>query len=133
MVQAIEFPDLELMLTGHLRPRLEAWSARVDRRFPPANWTAGYAVVVRDDSGPDRSMITADRRVGFTCIGPEGSEHLVKQFAERVAAIVRAIPDVQTLPIATASVRGPYSLEANRRVEFYLTAELVVVGHSVTL
>ena len=129
MSVGVEFPDLELILGPYLREHLASWSPLVDRRFPAPGWTPGYAVVIRDDSGPS-AMVTATRSVGLTVIGSDYSQ--TRQLAERLAALIRALPDALALPIAAASVRGPYSLDAASRVEFYLTAELVVVGHSVT-
>jgi hypothetical protein len=130
-VPAVEFDDLELMLCGWLRPRLAQWSPLIDRLFPAPGWVPGFAVVVRDDSGIDRSLITASRSIGLTCIGAEHSQ--TRQLAERVATIMRALPDTLMLPIADAAVRGPYSLDATGRAEFYLTADLVAVGHTVTI
>lgn len=126
----IEFPDIELILGPYLRGALAAWSPLVDRRFPGTGWTPGFAVVIRDDSGRDQSLITASRAVGFTVIGAD--YRTTRQLAERLAAVIREIPDALQLPIATATVRGPYSLDATNRAEFYLTADLVVVGHTVT-
>ena len=133
MSTAVEYPDLEMILGPYLRSGLAAWSPRVDRRFPAPGWTPGFAVVIRDDSGRDQSIVTASRSVGLTVIGPEGQYQQVRQLAERVATLLRVLPDELLLPIADATVRGPYSLDATGRAEFYLTAELVVVGHSVTL
>ena len=132
MTTGIEFPDLEHELAAYLRPLLSAWSAVVDRRFPDKTWTPGYAVVLRDDSGRGLSPVTSTRNVGATVIGPQTKYQQTRQLAERVATIFRLIPDELSLPIADATVRGPYSLDATGRTEFYLTAELVTVGHTVT-
>ena len=130
-MQTVEFPDLEVALLAPVKAALAEWSPIVGKNFPAPEWTPGMAVVVRDDSGPTTSPVTAARRVGFTVIGALYRE--TRAAAERLAAWLRAVPDMQALPIADATVRGPYSLDATGRVEFYLTAELVVVGHSVTL
>lgn len=133
MTTGVEFPDLEQQLAAHLRALLTAWSATVDRRHPAVGWTPGYAVVVRDDSGRDSSPVTATRNVGLTIIGPQTKYQQTRQLAERVATLLRLAPDGLSLPIADATVRGPYSLDATGRTEFYLTAELVTVGTTVTL
>ena len=130
-MQALEYDDLELWLTGWLRPQLTAWSPWVDRKFPGTDWTPGYAVVVRDDSGPDLSIVTAQRVAGVTVVGPEVSYQQTAQLAQRVSTLLRS---VASSPVAACvAVRGPYSQPAVGRVEFYLTADLIVVGHSVTL
>jgi hypothetical protein len=128
----VEYDDLELILGPYLRAGLTSWtSVMVDRRYPATTWTPGFAVVIRDDGGVDQTLITGSRSVGFTVIGPGYQQ--TKQLAERVATLMRALPDASTLPVADAPVRGPYSLDATNRAEFYLTADLIVVGHSVAL
>ena len=146
MAVGIEFPDIELLLKPYLASGLAAWAPLVDRRFPPPAWIPGspidpslatvkpnYALVIRDDSGSDRELVSANRVVGLTGIGKDYK--LTRQMIERAATLLRAAPEAETLPIAAClGVRGPYSLDApTGRVEFYLTAELVVVGHPVTL
>ncbi len=131
--ETVEHVDLELWLCGRLRPALTTWAPLVDRRFPAPSWVPGFAVVVRDDSGPDQSMVTAARSVGVTVIGPDGTHQQTAQLAQRVAALLRLSYEPPS-PVATCErVRGPYSLAAVGRVEFYLSADLVVVGQSVTL
>ena len=135
MTTIVEHADLELALCSYLRPKLQAtWSAKVDRAFPATTWVPGFAVVVRDDSGPDLSLVTAQRNVGITIIGPQGSYQQTGQLAQRVAALLRVAADDPATPVAACvAVRGPYSLGATGRTEFYLTGDLVVVGHPVTI
>ena len=127
----VEYDDLELLLGPYLRANLATWAPLVDRRFPAKDWAPGFAVVIRDDGGQDQTLITGSRSVGLTVIGAGNQQ--TKQLAERVATLMRALPDASLLPVADATVRGPYSLEHPTRAEFYLTADLIVVGHSVTL
>jgi len=131
LARVVEYDDLELLLGPYLRANLTTWAPLVDRKFPATTWTPGYAVVVRDDGGPDQTLITGSRSIGLTVIGAANQQ--TKQLAERVATLMRALPDSSNLPVADATVRGPYSLNAPTRAEFYLTADLIVVGHSVTL
>jgi hypothetical protein len=131
MSQQVEFPDIELALKPYLRDGLAEWAADISQKFPATNWTPGHWVVVRDDGGPTVSLVTQRRRVGFTCIGADYKT--TRRMADRVAALLHAAPEASTLPIADALVRSPYSLDATKRVEFYLSADLVVVGHTVTL
>lgn len=131
MTQTVEFPDLEMLLKGYLTANLTDWKPLVDRRFPPTDWQPGYAVVVRDDSGSDAGLTLANRNIGLTVIGSDYGE--TRRLAERVACLMRPDLVCLALPVADSTVRGPYSLEAIGRSEFYLTAALVVVGHPVTL
>lgn len=131
-VTAVEFDDLELWVCGYLRPLLAAWSAVVDRRFPAAGWAPGFAVVVRDDSGPDLALVTARRSLGVTVIGPETRYADTSRLAQRIAYLLRTslIPGPSS-PVAACAVRGPYSLDATGRAEFYLSADLTVVGRPI--
>lgn len=134
MSPAIEFPDLELWLADYFRAGIPGCTA--GRRFPdPKATLSGYWLVVRDDSGPDLSIVTAARRVAVTVIGPESAGHAAtRAVAERAASLLRTSPapgDVS--PVAACeAVRGPYSLDATGRIEYYLTADLVVVGKPIT-
>lgn len=130
-VTVVEYDDLEAWACGYLRPLLNEWAATVDRRFPAKTWTPGFHVVVRDDSGSDLSVVTARRSLGLTVIGPETRYADTSRLARRVATLCRAslIPGPSS-PVAAASVRGPYSLDAAGRSEFYLSADLTVVGHT---
>lgn len=128
----VEYDDLELWTQAYLRPRLGEWAPFVDRRFPARSWVPGFAVVVRDDSGRDLSVVTASRSMGFTVIGPEGDYSRTERLAQRVATLLRQSPSPgPDSPVADCHVRGPYSLDATGRVEFYLAADLIVVGHPI--
>lgn len=131
-VTAVEYDDLEIWVCNYLRLGLAAWSPLADRRFPAKEWVPGFAVVVRDDSGPDLSAVTAQRRLGLTFIGANYAA--TAQFAQRGAYLMRTSPiPGPTSPVAACTVRGPYSLDATGRTEFYLSAELIVVGRPATI
>lgn len=134
MTTVIEYGDLELWAAGYLRAGLAAWSAKVGREFPAPGATFTYAAVVRDDSGPDRQF-TASRLLAVTIIGPAGAYQATKAVAERAAALLRASagPGTSTPVAACLTVRGPYSVPDTGRPEFYLTADLITVGTSITL
>lgn len=132
MIAAVEYDDMEMWAQAYLRPQLSAWAPFVDRRFPDRTWTPGYAVVVRDDSGRDQSVVTASRSMGFTVIGPEGQYSDTERLAQRVATLLRYSPSPgPDSPVADCRVRGPYSLDATGRTEFYLAADLVIVGRPI--
>ncbi|PFG16277.1 hypothetical protein ATK74_0811 [Propionicimonas paludicola] len=140
----IQFPDLELQLGPVLRARLASFEPLVvSREFPAPGWAPGqpvegadssfrprFWIVIRDDGGPEL-MVTAQPRLGFNVIGAAYDE--TGDLARRLAALLQALPELCLLPIADATVRSPYSLGATDRAEFYLTAELVVVGRPVNL
>lgn len=135
MTTAIEYPDLELWAAGYLRTGLAAWSAKVGREFPAPDASFTYAAVVRDDSGPD-AQFTASRLLAVTVIGPAGAYQATRAVAERAAALLRvsASPGASTPVARCVTVRGPYSVASGTgRPEFYLTADLIVVGSPITL
>lgn len=134
MTTAIEYPDLELWAAGYLRARLAAWSVSVDRRFPAPGVSFTYAAVVRDDGGPDQQF-TATRSLAVTVIGPEGEHYQTGRCAERAAALLRVSHTDTTGPVARCvTVRGPYAVPSDTgRPEFYLTADLILVGSPVTI
>lgn len=131
MIPAVAYDDLELWTSSYLRTRPSPPATfTVDRRFPPKEWTPGYWVVVRDDSGADLSIVTASRRMGFTVIGPEGRYADTSALAQWVAYQLRLSPQPGPgSPVVDCRIRGPYSLAASGRAEFYLAAELTVAGH----
>lgn len=133
-ISVLEYPDIELWLSGWLRDHLADWSPRVDRRFPRSDETVNWWVVVRDDSGPD-AQFSATRTVAVTCIGPEGEHAATQAFAQRVAALIRAaaIPGASTPVAFVQSVRGPYAVDGDPLPHFYTTADLTVVGTPLTL
>ena len=125
----IEFPDVELWATGWLRPQLADWSPFVSNQL--TTHTKAFAVIVRDDSGPD-GLVTAERRVGVRVIGTDKVR--TGALARRVAALLRGAALPETPVAAVGSIRGPYRVDSpdSTTVEWYLTAELTVVGHQLT-
>ena len=127
MRPAVEFGDIELWLTTWLRPQLAAFDPFVSNILKTN--AKAFAVIVRDDSGADH-LVTADRRVGIRCIGTNPQR--TGALARRVAALMRqaAQPDTGNPVGAVGQVYGPYRVEATNsdQTEYYLTAELVVVG-----
>ena len=134
MTTAIEYGDLELWAATYLRTGLAAWSAKVGREFPAPDATFTYAAVVRDDSGPDHQF-TASRLLAVTVIGPAGAHQSTRAVAERAAALLRvcAVPGASSPVAACRTVRGPYSVPDAGRPEFFMTADLIVVGSPITL
>lgn len=135
MATVLEYGDLEMWAASYLRAGLSGWSAAVDRLWPAADAsTAGYAVVVRNDSGPDQQF-TADRILAVTVLGPEGSHAETGRCAERAAALLRAAPEDASTPVVRCTaIRGPYAVDSGgRRPAFYLTADLRVVGQPIQL
>ena len=134
MSTVLEYPDMELWLSGYLRAGLAAWSPTVDRRFPETGTTYTNWVVVRDDSGSD-AQFTASRLVAVTIIGPDGAQSATERLAQRAAALIRAsaIPGPTTPVVNVRTVRGPWALTSGARPQFYLTAELSIVGIPITI
>jgi hypothetical protein len=125
--------DLELYLTGRLRTELANRDEPVfdgivvANVFPAANepWPSKL-LVVRDDSGPATSFVTADRQVGLTLIVDDtvATPVEVSQGARIVAALAYAVPGPQPdNPVAAVRTQnGPYSVaEPPPRLRFYST------------
>ena len=126
MASTVIFPDLELWLTGWLRARIPG--AFISNRFPDPGSDITRYVIVRDDSGPD-AMATAQRSVGITVLAE--SDTASSELARTVAALLRTSPAVEAgNPVASVdAIRGPYRIITNTsRSEYYLTADLVIVG-----
>jgi hypothetical protein len=130
---AAVYDDLELYLTGRFRDELaERPEAVFDgvvvtNVFPAAGqpWPSRL-LVVRDDSGPATSFVTADRQVGLTLVvdDSEVSPLEASHGARVVAALARAVPGVETgNPVAVVRAQnGPYSVaEPPPRLRFYST------------
>lgn len=125
----VDPPDLELMLSAHLRSIGPA-NVLYGRRFPASlpltsgGTTYGTAVIVRDDGGSWPS-----RLVSVTVLGAKDADYAtVRQFAAAIAGRLSTLALAEGLPVAAVTaVRGPLSV-ADNPPEFQLTADLVVVG-----
>lgn len=129
-VPSLSFADMEAWAVGWLTPKL-APGTWVARTFPPTNSAVALAVVVRDDSGADDGWLLGQRRLGFTVLAHD--YQTAGDAARLVAAWLRASPADLSTPVVKVTIRGPYSVSTDPRTEFYLTADLTVVGQPVTL
>jgi hypothetical protein len=125
--------DLELYLTGRLRAELSNRDEAafdgivVANVFPAATepWPLRL-LVVRDDSGPSTSVVTADRHVGLTLVVDDTAVTPLEasEGARLVAALAYAVPGPQPdNPVAVVRAQnGPYSVaEPPPRLRFYST------------
>jgi hypothetical protein len=131
--------DLELFLTGYVRghldahpdPRCHGWV--VSNREPSAGTSQpDKLIVLRDDSGPDRSIISAERAVGATTIAGTREQPADLVF---VAAVVHQImrnspstdPDNPVAAVTASS--GPFAVTGDAaRARRYSTFTLIVVA-----
>lgn len=144
MGSRVIFSDLEKFLTGHIRTELAAlpgqpyqggWvsnqfyspDADVPRSPPP------YQIVVRDDSGPDTSIITQEPTVGVTVL--MGDDATQGQSATDLALIVKMIvkdsagTDPDNPVAAVLGSTGPYKVtDPTGMPRRYMTFELRVTG-----
>jgi hypothetical protein len=140
------FSDLEKFLTGHIRTELAmlpgqpyqgGWVSNqfyspdpdIPRSPPP------YQIVVRDDSGPDTSIITQEPTVGVTVL--MGEDPTEGQAATDLALVVKMIvKDCAGIgadnPVAAVlGCTGPYKVPDPTGVPSrYMTFELAVTGKS---
>lgn len=126
---AIEPPDVELLLSAHMRSILPS-GVLCGRRFPDnlpvAIGTTVYraALIIRDDGGPWPS-----RMISATVVGAKDADYSeVRQLAAWVAARLSELALVEGLPVAAVTtLRGPISV-ADNPPEMQLTADLILVG-----
>ncbi|WP_156459339.1 hypothetical protein [Microbacterium sp. Leaf436] len=137
---AVIHADLVLFLVNWYRAALEARpedvcrGVEVDNREPKGDFPARL-LVIRNDGGPDTSILTGRRNVGLSVIA--GNEENPKD-AEDLAAIVHAlrtqIPSVDAdNPVAAVlGSLGPYEVnESQPRARRYMTFSLSVVGKAL--
>lgn len=136
-------PDIELYLTGWLRAELAGSSSvpsggRVATREwspPPGSPNAApptWQVIVRDDSGPDTSVITQEITVGISVLaGSKDNPVPANDLARTVKAIMReaATTDPSNPIAAVTGSLGPYAVPENATfARRYMTFDLSVVG-----
>jgi hypothetical protein len=128
--------DLELFLTGWYRAALAerpedvCRAAKVDKREPaPGDPFPDVLVVIRDDSGPELSIVTAERQVGISVICKR--ERDAVELAKVVHALrsqIAAVEPGNPVAVVTGS-NGPYEVpEPQPRFRRYMTVTLVVVA-----
>lgn len=116
-----------LLLAEHGEPDVE-----VDRieRDPP-----GELVVIRDDSGPTTSRVTAERMVGISVLaGTRESPKRAKDLGALAAALAWKLPtpDPANPVAAVYTVNGPYLVaEQQTRARAYFTVRMSVVGRAL--
>lgn len=131
--------DLELFLTGWYRRELAGrpedicQRAEVSNRWPkPGEDFPDVLVVIRDDSGPDTSILTAERQVGISVLaGTRDDPQDAVTLARIVHALRSQIPAVEPgNPVAAVlGANGPYPVpEPQERACRYLTITFVVVA-----
>lgn len=128
-------PDVELFLTGFVRRELAARSDAfcrdvfVSNEFAPASPPRKRQVVVRDDSGPDTSVITSEPAVGVTILAE--SKLVTNDLARMVKAIIRDCPgpDPGNPIAAVVASTGPYVVpEESTSHRRYMTFTFSAVG-----
>ncbi len=144
MGSRVIFTDLEKFLTGHIRTELAALPGQPysggfisnqfydpekdDQRSPPP-----YQVIVRDDSGPDTSIITQEPAVGVTVLmGDDASQG---EEATGLALVVKMImkdcagTGIDNPVAAVLGASGPFKVADPSGVpRRYMTFELAVTG-----
>ncbi|OZD48576.1 hypothetical protein CH252_18770 [Rhodococcus sp. 06-1477-1B] len=132
--------DLELFLVNWYRAALAArpedvcQGVEVDNREPGGDFPRRL-VVIRDDSGPDTSLLTGERTVGISVLA--GDPENPKEAAD-LAAIVHALrtqipsTDPDNPVAAVLGSLGPHRVpESQPRARRYMTVTLSVVGKAL--
>lgn len=132
--------DLELFLVGWYRDALQQLAeahpvcagVEVDNKEPADGDFPAKLVVIRDDGGPDTSLLTAQHTVGISVLA--GTKEMPKDAID-LALIVHAlrtqIPAVAPgNPVASIEdSNGPYPVaEAQPRSRRYMTVTMTVVA-----
>lgn len=136
---AVTPPDLEAWLVSYLRQTLTAdgIDVEVDNKEPAALTAPLSAplIVVRDDSGPQESVITYNRQVGISVLAGSHSDDEPARDLSRKVMSIAADPDIalaQDSPIAAVDLtatRGPWAIdEAHDVARRYMTVGYTVVG-----
>jgi len=132
--------DLEQFLVGWYRAALAALAVThpvcdgvtVSNREPSSGPFPTKLLVIRNDGGPDTSLLTADRTVGLSVLaGTRENPKDAVDLALIVHALRNQIPAVaQGNPIAAVlESNGPYAVpEAQPRARQYLTLTFSVVA-----
>lgn len=137
---AVIHADLELFLVNWYRDALAARpedvcrGVEVDNREPTGDFPERL-LVVRDDSGPDTSIVTGTRTVGLSVLA--GDPDNPKDAAD-LAAIVHALrtqipsPAPDNPVAAVLGSLGPHRVpESQPRARRYMTLTLSVVGKAL--
>lgn len=138
---AVIHTDLELFLTTWYRAALDARpedvcrGVEVDNREPNDGEFPDRLLVIRDDGGPDTSLLTGSRNVGLSVLA--GDPENPKDAAD-LAAIVHALrtqipsSDPDNPVAAVLGSLGPYRVpESQPRARRYMTFTLSVVGKAL--
>ncbi|TFC30111.1 hypothetical protein E3O55_08490 [Cryobacterium sp. MDB1-18-2] len=131
--------DLELFLTGWFRAALAARPEPVCRNVSvtnvepePGEVFPEKLLVIRDNGGPDTSLISAERDIGLSILaGTKDNPKDANDLARIVHALRSQIPAIAAgNPVAAIiASNGPYPVPENRpTARRYLTMTLVVVG-----
>lgn len=133
--------DLEFFLTGWYRAALAARpegvcrNVVVDNKEPSAAPFPARLLVIRDDSGPDTSFLTAERSVGLSVLaGSRMNPKDANDLARIVHALRSQIPSADPANPVAAVVdsNGPYPMEeAQDRARRYITLTLSVVASAL--
>lgn len=128
-------PDVAMFLTGFIRRELTlraepyCKSVYVSNKFAPASPPRDRQVVVRDDGGPDTSVITSEPAVGVTILAKTEAD--ANGLARLVKALVRdcAGMDPGNPVAAVIASSGPYEVpEESTSHRRYMTFTFSVVG-----
>jgi len=139
---AVIHDDLEQYLTARLaadlaaRPEDYCSGFVVDNKWPhPTAPFPERLLVIRDDSGPRTSLVTAERSVGFTLVlGTVFEDKAANDAARMVLALASDVPGLEPgNPVAAVlTTNGPYAVpEEQPRARRYLTVTYSVVGRAL--
>lgn len=124
----ILYPDVELLLTGLLRPRIFAAMGSNDIAVDPEvpNPRKRLMVIIRSDGGPSLGDVRSLCRVGVNVYGP--TKQATSDLARLVAALLPGLAGEGPIT-AVRSVSLPSEVaDQSSQPRRYLTAEIHVRG-----
>lgn len=135
-------PDMEMWACKYLRDTLRTRGydvevARTESAELESSTLTRPLIIVRDDSGSQRSLVSYDRSLGVSVLGGTRQDSAdTSALARTVMAIMSAdaIADAPDSPVAAVQrdgCRGPYSVsEKQDLTRMYMTIEYTVIGKS---
>lgn len=126
MTELVEFPDVELWVTGYLRAALAANGYPSVRVADTYAGTSPLEVWVQRDGGPALDVVRERPRVRVNCFADGPPHTAVNNLSRRVSTLMRAAGN-QGPVRRVEQLSGPTTIP-DSRPRRYMLFELILVG-----